>query len=581
MKKTYRTFSVVVAIIATMVFSTSCTKDKFSEDNLQLIPGVERHIYVNADLPQNTSGHKAYLDNNDNNKVKWSLGDAISINGTSLTVNGVRDNSTTALFDGTVYAMSANGGREDAYWALYPTTLAPAYTTGIPSEFGLSTVTVDMSSEQNFVSNGRPLDGCSYMAGYASVSAGSSALRFQMCNLGAVLKLHLTAGAGVGNTRISEVLVNSSTDYLNGKFSFDGTNVVHKSSGSKCVSVKLSDGTNNYIDISGGADVYVFLPPISHGKLLVRVINTDGDAFVRTSLDATLERSKIYNSSINATAFGPLAPVVSVTASSKVAFAPGNLRYVANNGTWQFARQQYVKVGNARGNTTNSGRDTQSDTIDLFAWGTSGWDNGNAHYLPYELDHAGYGSSDGYGYGPTDGSSYEYDLTGSYADADWGVHNAIYNPRTAATDPAGTWHTPTKEEWVYLINTRTTVSGIRYAKARVNGIDGLIILPDSWCNCVYKLDSVNKSSALYATNTISLSDWQTIIEPAGATFLPSAGLLSPSYGDSGGRYWSSTHKGSDEAFLLYFKNGTGGVGPQNHNHRYDGFSVRLVKTYVE
>ena len=577
MKQYFRTISCVVAVIALTVMVTSCKREDFDEEALARIPGVERNIYVNAGLPQNTGTQKAYLDITDGNNVKWSFGDAMSINGTSLTVNGVKDNYTTALFEGTVYAMPANGGSEDAYWALYPSTLAPAYTTSIPSEFGRSTVTVDMSSVQKFASNRHPLDGCTYMAGFTSVPAGTAALHFQMRNLGAVLKLHLTAGAGAGNTRISEVLVNSSTDYLNGKFSFDGNNVVHQSSGSKCVSVKLSDGTNDYIDIASGADVYVFLPPISHGKMAVRVINTDGDVFVKTSLDATLERNKIYTSNINATAFGPLDPVVSVAANTTMAFAPGNLRYVANNSTWQFARQQYLFVGDARGNTTKNGRDTQSDTIDLFAWGTSGWNNGNAHYMPYVLDHAGYSSADGYGYGPTDGTSYTYDLTGSYADADWGVHNAIYNPRTATTDPAGTWRTPTKAEWVYLLNTRNTVSGIRYAKAKVNGVDGLIILPDSWCNCVYQLDSVNIPRVFYASNTISLSDWETIIEPAGATFLPSAGLVSPSYGASGGRYWSSTHNGSGDAFLLYFKNGLGGVDPQNTNHRYNGFSVRLVK----
>ena len=65
----------------------------------------------------------------------------------------------------------------------------------------------------------------------------------------------------------------------------------------------------------------------------------------------------------------------SVAANKKVVFAPGNLQYQASSGNWRFAEQQYLYIGNAAGNTNSGSRSTQSNWIDLFGWGTSGWDN--------------------------------------------------------------------------------------------------------------------------------------------------------------------------------------------------------------
>ena len=42
------------------------------------------------------------------------------------------------------------------------------------------------------------------------------------------------------------------------------------------------------------------------------------------------------------------------------------------------------------------------------------------------------------------------------------------------------WRTLTSAEWTYLFDSRTTTSGVRYAKATVNGVSGVILLPDDW-----------------------------------------------------------------------------------------------------
>ena len=69
-------------------------------------------------------------------------------------------------------------------------------------------------------------------------------------------------------------------------------------------------------------------------------------------------------------------------------------------------------------------------------------------------------------------------LTGSSANYDWG-YNAISN---AGNQENSGWRTLTNGEWSYLLMTRSTASGIRYAKAQVNGINGVILLPDNWNN---------------------------------------------------------------------------------------------------
>lgn len=208
----------------------------------------------------------------------------------------------------------------------------------------------------------------------------------------------------------------------------------------------------------------------------------------------------------------------SVSATEKVYFSPGNLQWSAKNGgstatthavagggtaagTWRFAPNQWDAIGANNSNISS----TYSGWIDLFGFGTSGYNNKH----PYMTS----GNNSDYGNGSNSISGTNYD---------WGVYNAIYNPKTNTTDAAGTWRTLTYNEWIYLIGTRTTTSGIRYAKATVNGINGLIIVPDNWRTSIYALNSTNISDAAYSTNVISATNWTTL-ENAGAVFLPATG----------------------------------------------------------
>lgn len=258
---------------------------------------------------------------------------------------------------------------------------------------------------------------------------------------------------------------------------------------------------------------------------------------------------------------------------NQVYFSQGNLQYIGSAATpyWKFAENQWDYLGTSTGQNSSD----QNVDRDLFGWGTSGWNNGNMYYQPYDTE-SFWDSESGFGYGPTDGTSYYYGLTGAYANADWGVYNAIANDGNTPNQ----WRTLTMDEWNYAINSRTTPSGIRYAKAVVNGVNGFILLPDDWSASVYALNYTNKSNAPFTTNEITAESWATM-ESAGAVFLPAAGYR---YGTSVsgvgncGYYWSSSPNPSSAYYArdFYFNSGYAGMGS---NNLCGGYSVRLVREH--
>jgi len=256
----------------------------------------------------------------------------------------------------------------------------------------------------------------------------------------------------------------------------------------------------------------------------------------------------------------------------KVHFSQGNLQYQASTGTWRFAAQQYTFIGNAAGNNTSdlATRATQEDWIDLFGWGTSGWNSGAICYQPYSI------SNTNTNYYP--GGASAASLTGAYANADWGVYNAISN----GGNEAGLWRNLTVQEWIYIIETRvaSTVNGVanaRYAKARVNNIYGLILFPNSYIHPdgLTAPTNINDKTAVYTGNVYTAAEW-ALMEGSGAVFLSCAGYRIGENITSVGRclYWTSTIVNADMAY--YFNVGSDSVDPRARSGRGTGFSVRLV-----
>ena len=246
----------------------------------------------------------------------------------------------------------------------------------------------------------------------------------------------------------------------------------------------------------------------------------------------------------------------------QVYFSKGNLQYQASTNTWRFATNQYDYVGSDNSNISSS----YSGWIDLFGWGTSGYNHNNHSYQPWETNET---QANYYAY-----NNQALNLWQENGQAEWG-YNAISN---GGNQENIGWHTLIPARWEYLFYTRTTSSGIRYAKAQVNGVNGMIMLPDDWNTSYYTLNSTNTANAKYNTNVISLENWNNVLEPHGAVFLPDAGVrVGTTIYTSVSCYWTSdqyyTYQNKDQCCNLWMHNTGFSFATME---RYKGASVRLV-----
>ena len=255
---------------------------------------------------------------------------------------------------------------------------------------------------------------------------------------------------------------------------------------------------------------------------------------------------------------GVINSLFSVDDGRQVYFSQGNLQYNCyqwEEFKWRFASHQYDFVGDDDlGNVTQYGdkcsntkisNDEYMGWIDLFGWNTAN--------------------------NPRNASTDDSEYSGDFID--WGS-----NPIINGGYEANLWRTLTNGEWDYLLNTRITASGKRYAKATVHGVNGLVLLPDDWNTDTYAFDKTNTGNTAF--ETVTDDNWSTI-ESAGAVFLPLAGYRTGtdvSNVGSSGTYWSATAGESgfanDVDFNSTFVN-------TNNVHRNVGRSVRLVQDVVE
>ncbi|MBO7316697.1 MAG: hypothetical protein J6U44_06010 [Paludibacteraceae bacterium] len=226
----------------------------------------------------------------------------------------------------------------------------------------------------------------------------------------------------------------------------------------------------------------------------------------------------------------------SVSADKQVAFSPGNLQYHPANDEWRFAESQTDYIGDANRNVAAD----YNGWLDLFGFGT-GSSPTASFYSPF---------------------------------VDWGTNQI-------GDDAPNTWRTLTDDEWLYLLSTRTNASSLK-GVAQVNGVNGLIFLPDGW-SCP---DGVTFKSGFHsewgvdyysAYQTFTAAEWSKM-ESAGAVFLPAAGVRDGSDVDNyaGGLYNSSTPYRPVYKWCFYF--GFGSAGAYHGDDASDiGRSVRLVK----
>ena len=286
--------------------------------------------------------------------------------------------------------------------------------------------------------------------------------------------------------------------------------------------------------------------------------------FSHSASNPTLLRNQLMTAQVeiggsHTTAYRKGVFSVGPNATDKVYFSQGNLQYKASTNTWRFAEKQSDYIGNAAGNTAPSS--DQANWIDLFGWGTSGY-NGKNPYMTSETN-SDYGDGDN----NIAGTNY-----------DWGVYNIINNGGNAVNQ----WRTLTKDEWNYLLNTRSET--FRYAKCKMsNSTYGLIIFPDGFnpTTVGVSVNSPNTTNALFTSNAISNANWLKM-EAAGCVFLPAAGIRTPSpitvsSVNTVGYYWSSSYYSGVKNNAHYEVFSASEVRPTGNGERSKGCSVRLVK----
>ena len=265
---------------------------------------------------------------------------------------------------------------------------------------------------------------------------------------------------------------------------------------------------------------------------------------------------------------------VGPNATDKVRFSKGNLyaQKTGENWIWNFYDEQYKFLA-ANMAVSGSSIDPQrrvnanETEIDLFTWGY----NATNSVKPTGTDYVS-------GY-DTKGNK---QLNHSRGGDDWGV--AYCESNSIDVD---TWRTLSKDEWTYLLNTRTastvnSTPNARYAKATVNGVRGLILLPDTYAHPEdVALTSINTETVDFSVNNYDLTNWAKM-ESAGAVFLPAAGDRygsSVGYVGAYGYYWSSTayDAGSGYAYFAYFVAFDGEYNVcTGYGGRSGGCSVRLI-----
>ena len=270
---------------------------------------------------------------------------------------------------------------------------------------------------------------------------------------------------------------------------------------------------------------------------------------------------------------GMLPGLFSVAPNHQIHFAKGNVQYRSpDKGAtieWRLAEHQYDYVGNAAGGTASTIEATGGNVykssnknifmientttpyvgwVDIMPWGTTGkqcrdfsavnpQSRVNKQWLPWSV------SSNHDLFCPPSSESL-------HGDSEWG------------TLIGAGYRTLKGEEWTCLINRTDTEGNPKYGYAVVNGVNGLILLPDEFVDPVQNIRTgtaaafVPGNSAYSDTfwkNSYSAEGWDKM-EKAGAVFLPTCGSLSTNYhqasdvknATTNGAYWAADEGSSNQ-----------------------------------
>lgn len=578
-KNIFISLCMVMAVTAVL---TSCKKDN---DVISLRATI-------SDYRDTGKDGKTYIETINNvDWVSWNDYDKVLINGIQCTVRvSGQGNGRYATINNVAYVTPNENNPSVGYYAVYPAERAlTTPTSGFP-QILLPQVQVYRNDNPDNPAQGNQIVEAP-MAAFCKANSTQVGLNFT--NLCALLKIELDEPMEVGY-----ITVSSSNKPLWGKATISGTttptlsapNISDMYSNDNTVTLDCTalglhhEGSGASQGVNSAGPFYIVLPPATNvADLTINIYVFTGDASGQTRR-TILKYSKTTESENTITIAAnnlyvtgdlpeegevvPDAPFphlsigeFSVSRTKKVRFALGNLQYQASTGTWRFAENQWDFVGNGTNGIAGSNASissTNSNWIDLFGYGTSGAaHNGNTYY-PYTHT--------------TNNSNYASGSIGN-TNHDWGV-NMISN----GGNQPNKWRTLTRTELSYLFNSRSNNQRLHYANCQVNGVKGMIILPD---NFPYN-ESPYNNSYNWQWEHLSNDQWAQA-EALGAVFMPITGyrngttingLYNNSNSSGKGYYWTSQYYSSwDQAYYLEFDNGDS----FHSEEAYLGMAVRLAR----
>ena len=573
----------IISMAALLLLAASCKKEKETE------PGGD--AVFRAITETHSGDSKTQLVNK---AVNWISGDAIKVFDANTPSNAY-------VFTATSGGSPQTGFSGEAPKSFFESTSFTAfYPSSDDVKFEESNYKITLHNTQTYAAN-------SFGPGANPMAAVSETTELPFKNICGLLKLQLYAEEEERYVKSITPKSNKSGEMLwgTGTVTFDDDGIpslTGLASGGSTLTLDCGSSEPLSIDKTDPSVFYFVLPSGTlSGGFTVTVTDTDDKPILikAARADTDTKANKIQRSKITAMPALKVAPIgalpglFSIGVGVQVYFSQGNLQYCAegasssatpgNNvgGTWRFAEHQFDFVGNASlGNVYKN--DTKCNNasiaynytgwIDLFGWATSGFNHGGASYKPwtYASEDSGGSTIAYYAYGIAAKNLYDAaDDNHKYEGmADWGVANAISNGGTG-------WRTPKGEDWQNLLDRD---EGQKKGLGTVEGINGLIILPDDWVKPDDVTFTASSTSPSFSDNTYSYADWAKM-ESAGAIFLPAAGIRSEKSVTNVGEYgwyWLSSVGTSASAQFLNFLSNNNKTEISQYTRRY-GLSVRLVK----
>ena len=517
-------------------------------------------------FPEGFNG-KLYIDNND---PTWVAGDQVSLNGATK--------SFTESRGGFVIHLQDNEVSENGYLAIYPASMMENYIQFYTSNIGGTAAAAlnaarayksayfNISSEQEYMeyaSNHKQkivmpmvattVDVTDYewseeegqdvpvISAYTPVGNGNQLYFYNFCSI-----IEVSVVNSTDDPIMIDAITITAEHSLAGDFSASWairTEPEMVSIGghyTTTLNIPTPYRESLAVDATSSKTYSVVVPPSTstdEENFCIKV-HTTNDVWYERTVTKCLPRNTIASITVTAEdSEGPVDPPTpteyyfSVGTNSYVQFSSGNLQYHhagVNNVHWQFAQNQSDYLGTFGTDATG--------WVDLFSWGSC-YASDPRTTTPGDL--------------PTSDANF----------VDWATGVTI--------DGHNDWHSLSNTQMEYLIGRN---AGALCKRVTVNGVYGLVLLPDNWNNT---------SLALSSTVSISQTDWSTW-EESGAVFLPEAGYRNSSGSYEGsnveGRYWT-THCGANSQHKGYYLQINASDVTVYYDFRQRCSSVRLVRDY--